>query len=251
MPDLGDDALVLLKEMVRGVGEAAYADGKKQLIKLWKRNVGKKEFGVTIEPSVADAIKKIGKRIRFEALKNCLGVDFWALNFIRLGMHISEISDDGERAEVDELREEIRKLKGYRASTVVKMGSTGAIAGVINHIESLMLQGYSRESIIEEFEKFVDEWEDITIFVRKGNNNSQIRIKILEKIDRRKRAFFVFSYGIQASKVAMYSIAELRNADQIEPRNYLMFSYLTYDGVGVKVFMWSFRYIQPPITEIH
>jgi len=232
----------ILVEAVKALGTAAYDKLKEKFLDKWKESQFKKDFGFTDDVENAKKIYEMDKTASFQTLKECIGNSHWALNFIKVGLRISDLSDVGERRKVDEIRSEIRKSKGIRPLNIVNMGSTGAIKGVINFLDNLRKNDYSKEAIIEEFESIIYNWENITIFVDKSISKDAVKIKIYDKIEKKIPLFFVFSYGSDANQIAMCSIAEMRNANLIEQKGYLPDSQPKFDGVGTKIYMWVFEY---------
>jgi hypothetical protein len=161
----------ILKEAAKGFGEgfgkSAYNDLKKVFLERWYENKSKKNFGFPANPEMAKQIYSIGHKTSFKILKSCVGRYHWALNLIKLGIFISELSDKGEREKINEMREQISKNKGWKAINVVNMGSTGAINGIINYLDGLKINDSSEEVVKQEFDRIIEEWQKITVFVEK------------------------------------------------------------------------------------
>jgi hypothetical protein len=245
MPEGGfesDIAKEILKEAVKVAGTAVYNSVKEKFLKFWNEDKFKKDYGFPYSIEDAKEVYAIGQSVSFKTLKECIGNKHWALNFIKVGIRISDLSDKGEREKVDLIRGEIRKTKGLRPINIVNMGSTGAIKGIVNYLDSLRMKEYSREAIIEEFERIIYDWENVTIFVDKGSNKETIKSRIVDKVDSEIPLFFIFSYGLDASQIAMYSIAELRNEGLIEPNGYILDTQPRFDGVGTIIYMWTLEY---------
>jgi hypothetical protein len=228
---------------VEKIGEKAYEEIKIRFLDKWKTQGFEKKFGFTVDIKTAKKIYEIGYDHSFEMLKNCIGKKHWALNFVKVGIYISQLSDKGERDIVDKIKEEVRKTKGYRPLNIVHMGSTGAIKGVISYLDELKGKGHLKESLIQEFERIIFEWEKITVFISKETNEGAVSGLIINKMKEGPTLFFVFSYGAMASAPAMCSIANLNKNNTIRENNYMFFTYPQYDGVGTEVYMWSFEKI--------
>lgn len=237
--ELGMDLLV---EAAKAVGTGAYNDLKEKFLKKWGKNEFKKKYGFLPQnyEFIASEIQDIGQKTYFKCLKECIGKKHWALDHIKVGITISELGGKGDIVGVNEIRKEIRKNKGSNALNIVKMGSTGAIMGVINYLDALRRGDYSQKVIVEEFEKIISEWLRITVFVRKEDSKVHIGNIIKAKLSNRLPLIFVFSYGFDANSVAMHSISDLRNEGEIEPEDYILESLPSFDGVGTEIYMWTF-----------
>jgi hypothetical protein len=239
----GLDINKLLIEAAKAIGTSAYNKIKENFLEKWKDNQFEKEFGFPPKQFIllAEKVQKIGDETYFKRLKECIGRGHWTLPFIKIGICISELSDKGERCEIDKIRDSIHKKKGWKVLNIVNMGSTGAIRGVIEYLDDLSKKNYSSESIIQEFERIIQQWSNIAVFVHKENSEHIIRNSIREKIRQKMPIFFIFSYGAEANQIAMNTISYLRTNREIEPNDYLFDAFPKYDGVGTKVYMWNFK----------
>ncbi len=230
-----------LAELAIAVSKGSYIKLKEKFLEVWAKNKSKKDFGFTPSPERAKEIYQIGLSKSFDTLKEIVGKDHWALNLIKVGIHLAELSDKGERELVDKIRAESHKNKGRTALSVVNLGSTGAINGIIKYLDNLRTKGFLIEALLEEFDRILTEWEQITIFVKKDTDQLTVRAAITDKITRKLPIFFIFSYGALASDSAMKSIAELNNANQLRPNGYDWDAYPQFDGVGTQIYMWTFE----------
>ena len=219
-------------------------EATKKFIDFWTNTKFKKKYGFPPQEycNISKKIYETGKNPHFLRLITLIGKDHWAINLIRIGISICELNDKGEKDKIDIIRDKIWKDRGLNALRILNMGSTGAIKGVINYLDNLSMKGFSKEALIEEFDRLLKEWEGITIFVQKGTDSFLVKNSIVLKILYKLNLLFVFSYGEGANKIAMESIAELNNKKQLE--GYLLDNYPTYDGAGIKVYMWCFTKIQ-------
>ncbi len=241
MPELELDVNKVLAHFI----DIKSKDGKANFLKWWNDNKFKKEFGFPASEFriIAIEIGKIGKRVLFKQLKDCIDKNHWSLNFIKVGICISELSDKGERDKVTSIRNRIYKNKGWKELNIVNMGSTGAIKGILNYLTNLRLKEYSQESITKEFERIIEEWEKITVFVSNESNKDEVKLRVKEKVVANPPLFFVFSYGSEANHHAYYAIAEL-NIEQIFQSKYIWDTWPRFDSVGTKIYMWTFDAIK-------
>lgn len=212
-------------------------DVKRTIINL----LDKKKYGFVPDEQEAKAIKRISESPRFCRLKELIG-NHESLNLVRVGIYIMELNDIGERQLINEIRNRVNKRYGHRGMKIINLGSTGTIFDVIDYLDTLKLRkGYGKEHIILEFNKILDNWERITIFVKSEQDEKSLYQNIQIYMRLKHPIFFVFAYGTACS-VAMKTIADMNNARLITQKNhYLIWSKPGKDRAGKLKYAWNFE----------
>ena len=240
MSDEDNDPLDI-KELLGKYAEGAGKETAKQLLKKIKELINKKRYGFTTSDLLANSLENIGKRDVFQRLKECVG-NHRAQNLIRVGIHISELNEEGQRKTVEKLRSEVFASRGARGLNIINMGSTRAIVGVIEYLSTLKMQkNLKKEETAVELDEIIREWTRITIFVKRDSSIEEISSKILDHIKRKVPLFFVFGYGAIARGIATKSVAKLNNENQIYENDYLFFASNVPDNTGCYVFSCIFQ----------
>ncbi|MBI5061401.1 MAG: hypothetical protein HZB67_03735 [Candidatus Aenigmarchaeota archaeon] len=110
-----------------------------------------------------------------------------------------------------------------------------------------MNRNFSQIDIGLELDKIIEEWDHITIFVEKGEDETGLRILIIEYLRKRLDIFFVFAYG-KASVPAYNIIAELNNENLIRENGYMFSTNVKTDGYGLQVYSWAFELFQKKVV---
>jgi len=210
----------------------------------------KEKFGFTPDKEEASSLKKIGKDPRFCRLEELIG-SHESLNLVRVGIHIMKLNDEGKRQIIDKIKRNIKKKYGYRGIIILDIGTTGVIFDVISYLDNTLRlrKGHSKEKILKEFNRMLDEWENITIFVREEHNKGFVWNHIELYMRLKYPLFFVFAYG-SACDVAMKTIAEMNVAGLITQENhYLFFVNSEKDKAGKVKMSWRFEKITPSETS--
>lgn len=220
-------------------------DVKQTIIDL----LDKKKYGFVPNAQEARALKRINENPRFCRLKELTG-KHESLNLVRVGIYIMELNDIGERQLINEIRDRVNKRYGSRGMKIINLGSTGTIFDVIDYLDTLKLRkGYNKEHIISEFNKILDDWEKITIFVKSGQDEKSLYQNIQLQMRLKHPIFFVFAYG-KACSVAMKTIADMNNAGLITQKNhYLFWSKPGKDRAGKLKYAWTFELCLKGLSE--
>jgi hypothetical protein len=224
----------------------AYAEGAgKQSVSIIaekvKALINKRRYGLTTSDNTAKALKSINETDKFKRLKQCVG-NHWALEIIRVGLHIADLNEEGQREIVEEVRAEVYHDKGALGMKIIGMGSTHAIDAVIDCLSDLkMRDNLPQDYLAKELDRIISEWERITVFVKKDSDVANIKAEILKHIELRQLTFFVFSYGSVACNNGSRAIARLSNEKHIMQKGYLYFLKPKQDCTGCKIFSWIFK----------
>ncbi len=233
------------------MGETQEIEQLKTLLELYKigkdvkrKIIGildKKKYGFVPNTTEANSLQRINESPIFCRLKECAG-NHWSLNLVKVGIYIMELNDEDERILVREIRDRIHKQHGPKGMKILNLGSTGVILDVIEYLDDLKTRkGYGEEHIASEFDRILENWEQISIFVRSEHDENALYDEILTHMYRKIHIFFVFAYGT-ACKVAMTTIAEMNNEGMITERyGYLFWVKPGKDRAGKIKYTWEFE----------
>jgi len=205
------------------LGESLVA-AKKKIKELWDQ----RKYGFTPSKPEADAIKDVGEKESYRRFKECVG-NHWSIDLIRVGLYITELNDEGKKEIVKKIKDGVHRKYGARGIKIVELATTGHILEIIDYLSRLKInENLNEQDLSLEFEKLLEEWVSVTIFVQAGDNEKETFARITKLMDARKERFFVFAYGsaVQTasnavSKIAIelsdkykqYSIQEEKTAD--------------------------------------
>lgn len=231
----------LLGKYAEGAGKQTAAELKTEIKNLLKDLLNKHNFGFTTSENTANALGNINHSDKFKRLKDCVG-SHWALDLIRVGLHIADLNEDGQRQLVKEMKSEVFKKYGSVGEKIINMGSTRAINPIVEYLSELKLrENLPQAEMAKELEHVIREWDRITVFVKKESDSKEIKIEISKHINSKQLLFFVFSYGEAAYGNASRAIAGLSNDKQILQNGYVYFLKPSYDSLNCKIFSWTFK----------
>jgi len=211
-------------------------------------SLGIGKFGFVANKEEADSLQKIDIDPRFHRLKELIG-DHEALYLVRVGIHIMKLNDEGKRELINKIKGDVKKKHGRRGLNILNLGSTGVVFDVVSYLDTLKLRRKTKDEIIIEFERILDEWEHITIFVTSDHDARTLFQNIQLYMILKHPIFFVFAYG-SACYIAMKIIANMKNAGIIIQKNhYLFFHTLKKDKAGEVKMTWRFERTSPSETS--
>lgn len=228
----GLEQLRLLLELYK-----AGKDVKQKIVAL----LDSRKYGFVPNAQQANALQRINESPVFCRLKECVG-KHWSLNLVKIGIYIMELNDEDERQLIKEIRDRANKKYGPRGMKVLALGSTGVILDVVDYLDGLKLRkGYGETYIASEFDKIIDTWEKITIFVKSKHDEDAVYVDIIKHMSDKHPIFFIFAYG-SACNVAMRIIAEMNNDGMITQRyGYLFWTKPGKDRGGKIKYTWDFE----------
>ncbi|MFH0986496.1 MAG: hypothetical protein V1911_00435 [Candidatus Micrarchaeota archaeon] len=216
----------------------------KEAFEKW---INEKRIGFPVDRKTSEILKRIREEDVFIRLKECVG-KHQILKFILLGLYISELNKKGERKELQNLKDNLFFKQGKYAINICNMGSTGVIKEVVNYLSELKIKyNYTKEELSKELEKIIDEWNEITLFVKESDQKEAVKEWIENMIKNKIHLFFVFGYGA-ARETTMVAIGELRNEAKIESRGYLFFNENLDEG-GKKKICSFFKLVNINLNE--
>lgn len=229
-----------LRSLLDKVAEGAGREIVNKTLNLFTNLINSKKFGFTTSEKLAYSLENIGQRDSFKRLKQCVG-NHWAMNLIRVGIHISELNDEGQRKMIEELRGEVFRRSSERGIRVLNIGATRTINSIINYLSNLKIEkNLSQDELGKELDQIINNWNKITIFVKKENSVDEIHKTTLKKIESKFQLFFVFAYG-SAREIAIRAIAKLNNEKKIYQNDYIFNTSNMQDLAGYDVFTATFR----------
>lgn len=225
-------------------GEALSA-AKRRIYDLWLQN----KYGFTPSKEEAIAIQRISQREIYKRLKGCIG-KHWALDLLRVGIYISELNEVGSKETVERIKEDVYNRFRARGVRILTLGSTGIIVQVIEFLSDLKSENnLNEEEIGLELDRILDEWDRITIFVKRDDPESSVLDRINRYIEQQHQLFFVFTFGRTAFRKATKTIAKLNNDNVILDNHYLFDSDLRINQAGDPIYTCLFRLISEKISN--
>ena len=196
----------------------------------------------------SDSIQKIDKNPKFSRLIELIG-KHESLYLVKIGIYIMTLNDKGKRQLIDTIKEDVANKYGTVGVNILYLGSTGVVFDVIDYLDTLNLKGKTKDEIITEFERILDEWEQITFFITKDHDENHVRENIEIHMKLGQPIFFVFAYG-SACNVAMRTIAKMNVERLIRQKDhYLFFVTPDIDKAGRIKMAWRFEKINPSETS--
>ena len=154
----------------------------------------------------------------------------------------SELNETQKTDLRERVREEVHRKYGAKGIRILEMGSTGVIRDIIDHISRLKIRKeYTFLEMNRLFDKILDKWQEITVFVKTEDNFNNIKIKCSELLSKKESLFFVFAYGY-AVKHAINAIASLNNEGEL--KGYLFFSNILMTDGKKEVYSCSFENVE-------
>jgi len=185
-------------------GEAAHGflksflkEKKSQLEAFFIKN----NFGFVPSGMDFSDYKKLQKKNSFKQLQFLIGKNHPTLGIILLGMHIASMSHEQRKKCVDEHRQQVYdKYKG-RGVSVLNMALTGFIDGYIKWLGDLYVEkNPSEKELIDIYEKILDQWNEITIFVQTSKADHTIQSRLVHKMSASMAFIYVFASESAISK---------------------------------------------------
>ncbi|MFZ3077212.1 MAG: hypothetical protein WA139_02040 [Candidatus Aenigmatarchaeota archaeon] len=221
------------------VGVNKIADiGIKKLIELFFT----RKYGFTSSKKHAKELYDISNTSLFQEFKNCVASNEY-ITLVREGLRISALNNEGRRPEIELIKGEVYRKYGSRGIKVLSIASTGEVKKVVEYLIDLKLRkNFNLIDLRNEFEKIVDNWEKITLFVKTDHDKDHIIKEIIWHIEQKQDLFFIFAYG-SAIQHTIEIIAKLRN-DGIYQGKYLIDGRIDMDGAGKEKYRCIFETIK-------
>ncbi len=125
----------------------------------------------------------------------------------------------------------IRQRYGNRGVKIIYMGSTHVIHLVIDWLYDLKInKSYNIYDLVRNFERVLDDWEKVTLFVNKEMDPEVIKSEILEISKLKHDFFFIFALGNDAVSHTQLVVAQLIKDNFFKNNYYLPHSSSPYIG---------------------
>ena len=226
-----------LAELTVAIAKGLTEPIKNKIKEVWL----KLEYGVTINVEESESLKKISENDFYLLFKKYLG-EHWSLKLIKVGIYISELNEEGKRERAKQLYDESFKKYGRKGQRIIQLASTGILVPVMKYIVDLKLDKGANPIVLNrEFDKILDEWEQISIPVHRESSEEAINNEIQKKISKGYPIFFVYASG-SASKIAQLTLAKMRNENMFDHK-YLMFPKIKVIN-DIEYCLWVFEKIE-------
>lgn len=209
--DLEQQGIKRLLELVRN------SSGRiKSLIEAIIRDkIKSKKYLISINEEEINKIYLITKTEIYRRMENCLG-SHWSMNLIALGLYVAELNDLQKNEIVEKVRAEIHRKYRAEGIKILDMGSTRSISQVINYLSGIKIRkNYNFIQMCNLFDKIIEQWKDITIFVKSEDTTNKVSIVCQDMIASNKPIFFVFAFG-NAVNHTIYAIAQLNVENKLK-----------------------------------
>lgn len=234
MTDL--DPNKFLAELTLGAVKGLTEPLKNKIKKYWL----KREYGVTIEPDEGKKLQDIANEEFYKIFKKYLG-EHWSIKLIKVGIYISNLNEEGKKERAGEIQKEAYRKYGPKGAKIIHLASTGILVPIMDHIINLRLyKGATCIVLNQEFDKILDEWDQISIPVSRGEVDS-LRQKIESVMLQNHPIFFVYAAG-SVSVLTQLILAKMNN-DRLFQGKYLMTSKIKVVE-NTEYCVWIFERIQ-------
>lgn len=212
-----------------------------------REKIDEGKYGFVPNSQEANAIFEVSKKDAYLRLKVCLG-GHWSLDLLRVGFYISKLNDEGKRETIHKIKDRVHEKYGRRGIKILNMGATSVIDSVALYLSSRkMRENLNPIDLALEFDKIIEGWDEVTIFIKRDDEISQIYKRISFYLDRYP-LFFIFAYGTAVIK-ASKAIAKLNNEKIIRDKRYIFYVYPNFDQAGLQNNSWVFEQISENLTE--
>lgn len=197
------------------------------------------KYGFVPNAEEANALYDVNRKDVYLRLKECLG-GHWSLDLLRVGIYISKLKDEGKRETVRKIKDRVHEKYGRRGIKILNMGATSVIDSVALYLsDKKMRENLNPIDLALEFDKIIEGWEEVAIFIKRDEDVSQIYNRIFIYLEKYP-LFFVFAYGTAVMK-ASKAIAKLNNEKTIRDKKYYV--YPNFDQAGLQNNSWVFEIV--------
>lgn len=201
-----------------------------------------RKYGFSSSKKHAKELYEISDTPLFQQFGKCVAIPIYA-TLVRDGLRISYLNDEGRRKEIEEIRKEARKKYGMRAIKILNISSTGELQRIVEYLIDLKIKkNYNIFDLTKEFEKILDNWEKITLFIKSEDDINHILKEVNWHIEQKQELFFIFAYG-SAIQHAIEAIANLNNDGLFKNNNYLFESKIDVDKANKEKYKCIFERI--------
>jgi len=210
-----------LKEVLAYLASLKLKDLPRELKKIIQDKFNEGKYGFVPNPIEADILQKISNRHQFREFKHIIPNSKYE-DAIRVGYLITRLTKTQTRnndnvIRIREIKDELRQRhNGYFLIRATTMVTTGTIVPAIEYLSELKRKGYDKENLDLEFEKMLNDWDDITLFVTRENDVDELIGIIDTKLSKEDRKILIiYAYG-RAKYIATKAVAGILNSDVAE-----------------------------------
>ncbi|MBU4266208.1 MAG: hypothetical protein L6243_00325 [Candidatus Altiarchaeales archaeon] len=206
---------------------------------LWCELRYKKELGFTPSLNLANSINSSKKSNNYVRFKQCVG-KHWSLGLIKVGLHLMDLTEDGQHELINQIKSEMSHRYPKRAMKVINIASSGALPALITYISKVQHEeALSNKLCACRFEEFLDNWENMTIWIKSGMSKEDVDGDITAKIVKNEPEILVFAIGENAKRPASKAIASLKNEQILRRNGYMMYLIPKTNRLGVPISVWA------------
>lgn len=169
----------------------------KEIIKQKIRDIiSSEKYLISLSKEETTSLRRITQTPIYKRMERCL-LGHWSMNLIALGLYVAELNQLNQGKDIQErVRSAVHEKYRARGIRILDIGSTGVIENVLNYLDNINLRkNYNVLEMGRLFDAILDEWENITLFIKSGESPNNIEIKIGDMIANKKKLFFVFACG--------------------------------------------------------
>jgi len=164
-----------------------------------REKLNERKYGFVPDANETQALYEINKKEVYKRLKVCLG-GHWGLDLLRVGIYISKLNDEGKRETIRKIKDHVYSKYGSRGIKIIDMGATSVIDSVASYLSDRKIRDNMNPlDLALEFDKLIEGWDKVTVFVKRDEKDNLIYKKILKCMDNYP-LFFVFAYGSAITK---------------------------------------------------
>jgi len=188
------------------LGEASYGFFKtflKETAEGVKKFFMKNKVGFLPEGMDYSDFQKLKTKMVFKQLKFLIGKQD-TLSIILLGLYIQGLDNKIKSKIADESRQRIYNKYGTKGVSILSLSTTGFIEEYIKWLSDYNIKNNpSQQELIDLYERCLNDWREITIFVQNVMQTQTIMDRMIGKMNIGKEVFFLF-----ASKGAIMKVEE-------------------------------------------
>ena len=228
-----------LKNLLDSASDPSKIPMLPQIYAKIKKLFYEKRYGFTDAVDNAKTLYDISETHLFQAFKKCT-VNPFHLNLIREGLRISYLNDEGRKEEIEKIRYEVNKRYHSFGIRVMTIASTGELENIVNYLFDLKIRkNLNILDTTKEFEKIVENWDKITIFVKSTDSKKEIQERIIFLKKQKQEIFFLFAYK-SAVQSSIESIAQLKKQKEFYGE-YLISGKMSKDKSGDEYYKCFFE----------
>lgn len=182
-PNLGEIGYGFLKEFLK--------EKRKDIGKFFVKN----KVGFLPEGMDFNSFQDMKNDAIFRQLKHLIG-KHETLPIILVGLHLHGYSGHEKRRVAEENRNEVYKRHKARGISILNIASTGFIEAFISWISEYNIKNNpSRLELVDLYEKILDDWEEMSFFVKSLTSKKVLSNNVIGRINSGKPTSFVFASG--------------------------------------------------------